>query len=233
MKNKDPYKILGIERTADAIKIKEAYRALASANHPDSGGSHDRMVDINWAYKLLINPKSRAHYDAYGAEDNRTKASAEEECITLFERVIDTLGMQTRADYFDHMRQRIASKKAEMVAIIDGTEPGVAKIRAVLVRIKGSGTVFHSHLESKIKMLLSQKDAAQERIETLDAMVVYLESMEFEVEQPEPLPDVWGISGLRSYQKTAFANHLIAVEEALNRQRAKRTDDLKKAGSGL
>ena len=54
---KDPYKILGVERTASDDEIKNAYRALARKYHPDKYRDSDlaemateKMQDINWAY---------------------------------------------------------------------------------------------------------------------------------------------------------------------------------------
>ncbi|MDB4942990.1 MAG: DnaJ domain protein [Labilithrix sp.] len=41
---------LGVPETADAITVREAYRELARIHHPDAGGDHARMAEINRAF---------------------------------------------------------------------------------------------------------------------------------------------------------------------------------------
>ena len=42
--------ILGVPATGDIGKVREAYRIAASSAHPDKGGSHERMTEINQAW---------------------------------------------------------------------------------------------------------------------------------------------------------------------------------------
>ena len=44
------WEILNISVTPNAQKIKEAYRVLAKKYHPDNGGSHHDMTELNGAY---------------------------------------------------------------------------------------------------------------------------------------------------------------------------------------
>lgn len=70
MDYKDYYKILGVERSANADEIKKAYRKLAMKFHPDRNQgnkqSEDRFKEINEAYEVLSDPKKRSHYDQLG-----------------------------------------------------------------------------------------------------------------------------------------------------------------------
>lgn len=59
----DYYTILGIQPSADPDTIRRAYRHQATRHHPDRGGSHERMVEINEAWHVLSNPGKRAEYD--------------------------------------------------------------------------------------------------------------------------------------------------------------------------
>jgi len=65
----DLYKILGVDKGADAATLKQAYRKLAMENHPDKGGDQNRFAEINNAYDTLKDPQKRAAYDHFGTAD--------------------------------------------------------------------------------------------------------------------------------------------------------------------
>ncbi|MCZ2127522.1 MAG: DnaJ domain-containing protein [Anaerolineales bacterium] len=71
MDYKDYYKILGVERKANADEIRKAYRKLAMKYHPDKNAgdkkAEDKFKDINEAYQVLSDEKKRAHYDQVGS----------------------------------------------------------------------------------------------------------------------------------------------------------------------
>ncbi|WOO77898.1 DnaJ subfamily C member 3 [Vanrija pseudolonga] len=62
-KQKDYYKVLDVPRDADERTIKKAFRRLAKKNHPDVGGSEEKMAQLNEAYEVLSDPKLREQYD--------------------------------------------------------------------------------------------------------------------------------------------------------------------------
>ena len=70
MAERDFYKILGVERTADEKEIKKAFRKLAKKYHPDTNqgnaSAEQRFKEINEAYDVLGDPKKRSLYDKYG-----------------------------------------------------------------------------------------------------------------------------------------------------------------------
>ena len=63
----DPYKILGLAKTASADEIKKAYRKLAKQHHPDlnpgSAEAAAKFKDISSAYDLLSDADKRARFD--------------------------------------------------------------------------------------------------------------------------------------------------------------------------
>lgn len=64
----DPYAALGLTNAATPAEIKQAYRKLARANHPDlhpdDTKAEARFKDISAAYDLLKDPTTRARYDS-------------------------------------------------------------------------------------------------------------------------------------------------------------------------
>jgi DnaJ family protein C protein 3 len=62
-KQKDYYKILGVSRDADERTVRKAFRKAAKTNHPDVGGSEEKMAQINEAYEVLSDPELRARFD--------------------------------------------------------------------------------------------------------------------------------------------------------------------------
>ena len=46
--------ILALPQLISRSDIKKQYYFLAKKNHPDQGGSAEKMEQLNWAYQLLI-----------------------------------------------------------------------------------------------------------------------------------------------------------------------------------
>lgn len=55
MTSTDPYRILGVARSATGVEIKAAYRLLARERHPDKkSGSHEAFVQLTAAYEYAL-----------------------------------------------------------------------------------------------------------------------------------------------------------------------------------
>ncbi|RCH94139.1 hypothetical protein CU098_004792 [Rhizopus stolonifer] len=65
----DPYKTLGVPKTASQNDIKKAYYKLAKQYHPDTNKDKDareKFVQIQEAYEILSDEQKRKQYDQFG-----------------------------------------------------------------------------------------------------------------------------------------------------------------------
>src|ERR1035437_10008832 len=67
MSNKDYYKTLGIDKSANKEDVKKAFRKLAHEHHPDKGGNAEKFKEVSEAYSVLSDHSKRAQYDTYGS----------------------------------------------------------------------------------------------------------------------------------------------------------------------
>jgi curved DNA-binding protein len=70
---RDYYEVLGVSRDATADQMQGAFRTLARKYHPDVNkdpAAEDRFKELNEAYHVLSDPKTRKRYDRFG-EDYR------------------------------------------------------------------------------------------------------------------------------------------------------------------
>ncbi len=67
---RDYYKVLGLERGADAEAIKRSFRKLARQHHPDvnpgDAAAEARFKEISEAYEVLSDPEKRRKYEQFG-----------------------------------------------------------------------------------------------------------------------------------------------------------------------
>ena len=62
--NKDYYGVLGVDKDASQVEIDRQYKRQAAKDHPDRGGSEERMKSLNEAYGILKDTSLRTAYDA-------------------------------------------------------------------------------------------------------------------------------------------------------------------------
>jgi Ca-activated chloride channel family protein len=73
--SQDLYAILGVPPSADEEQIRQAYRSIARHFHPDrnsASGAGILLKDINAAYEVLSERKSRTEYDSLRREQDTT-----------------------------------------------------------------------------------------------------------------------------------------------------------------
>jgi len=77
---RDYFKVLGVERGADADAIKRSFRKLARQYHPDVNpgdkGAEARFKEISEAYEVLSDPEKRRRYEQFGQYWNQMGGGA-------------------------------------------------------------------------------------------------------------------------------------------------------------
>jgi molecular chaperone DnaJ len=68
-KKRDYYEVLGVDRRANDVELKRAFRELARQYHPDVNpgrSAEERFKEANEAYAVLSDERARARYDRHG-----------------------------------------------------------------------------------------------------------------------------------------------------------------------
>jgi curved DNA-binding protein len=98
----DYYQVLGVKRDASSEEIQRAYRTLARRFHPDINkdpGAEERFKEINEAYEVLSDPKSRARYDRFGPAWRQVPEDYDERVGSPFGAGAGAGGRRVRVDF--------------------------------------------------------------------------------------------------------------------------------------
>ena len=73
---RDPYQVLGVDRSAEDAELKKAFRTLARELHPDVNRddpeAEEKFKEAAEAYEILSDPDRRRTYDQFGYEGLRS-----------------------------------------------------------------------------------------------------------------------------------------------------------------
>jgi len=116
VRQKDYYRILGIEKDATHQQVKETYRRLAFEFHPDRNkgdlNAVEKMKELNEAYAVLSDPEKRNRYDSmnqqygYDGYDHFRKGYSEQDIFRgsdinqIFEEMTRQFGFRNFNDLF-------------------------------------------------------------------------------------------------------------------------------------
>lgn len=67
LEEQDPYRLLGVSPLDSADTVRARYHALAMEQHPDRGGSAEKMRELNAAYERILRHRQRKRQEALSA----------------------------------------------------------------------------------------------------------------------------------------------------------------------
>lgn len=183
MKRPDHFSALGAERNDTPAQIKQHYRKLARAYHPDKGGDPEKFMAIQLAYDVLSDPDRRRRYEETG--DDGSRAKAEPGVQTLVTVVLGLVGecpdvrtndIVTKARSFLQAEVRkIAREQNELMA-------RAMKFRDAGKRLKGSD-LLRATIDSEADRLVLDAGRVGERETEVAAALALLRECNYETDE--------------------------------------------------
>ncbi len=92
---RDPYQVLGVERSAEEAELKKAFRKLARELHPDVNRddpeAESKFKEAAEAYEILSDPERRETYDRFGHEGLRSNGFSSQAAGAGFEDIFSSI----------------------------------------------------------------------------------------------------------------------------------------------
>lgn len=156
------YETLGVGKKATKPQIKKAYRDLAKKHHPDrKGGTVDKFQEIQKAYMVLYNDKSREEYDRTGESTGKVNSALSEayaSVASLFNTVIEqALGNLENVDFVEVCRKEINKHTSEAL-------DGISKLETRASRLKLAGKRLSKKKKSKKKKSQNMRESVLEGV---------------------------------------------------------------------
>lgn len=189
------YGALGLNPDASQDQIKDRYRRLSSALHPDrAGGDSDRYARISAAYDVLGDPEARAKYDVTGAKrpsDDRVRAAAVEVLMVCFNRFVEQVSDPATSSMIKFCQDVIQNIEANNSADIRANVSKKERLMTIRRRIKApSGHPLLRSIDEKLRAVIQQLAAGEERQLALARARIDLSKIDYQVdEDPFELPN--------------------------------------------
>jgi len=189
----DPYRVLGIGRTAEQGTIKTAYKLKARDAHPDRGGDPDVFIAVVKAFGLLSDPDLRRIFDQTGIVDIESLRSYRRDVTTVLADMFDaavrsavSTGLRLGAvDFIELMRTAVEKGVGEArseAAQIGAEMDALAALSRRIRRRDDNENLFTERLGAQLKAKSEQHAAVRRRLLILETAGVELGNYESDVE---------------------------------------------------
>ena len=183
----DPYVLLGVERDADEAAVKSAYRKVAKAAHPDSGGDADQFARLQTAYELLEDPVRRKVFDDTGYDPQLADAKDLKGLLMLETLVNEFILDEREPGSFDPvaaMRRKLTDDILKSRFHILELERHRTRVRKHMDRLgrKPETDVLSSMLRARSQSIAEAIRNAEAQIEAIEQAYTMLEGYSYELE---------------------------------------------------
>lgn len=161
----DPYKILGVDRSASNEEIKKAYRKLCKIYHPDVNhdspnreAAEEKFKEIGVAYQAIMDERSgkKSSYsfneDSSDFSDSRLRAAATYIQRGYFREAVNTLNSITDRNAMWYYLSAIANARLgnlimakEYAKTAYNMEPGNPQYRNLYTSLNSDGDFYRSY----------------------------------------------------------------------------------------
>lgn len=184
----NPYDTLGVDKDASVEEIKKSYRAKAKINHPDKGGSNEKMAKITKAANVLLNPAKKARYDETGKAGPNNSQSV---IFSLITNLIQHFFQSQDPEKVDlivwirnHQLREIATfqKQRKEVEVVN------VRCEKYLDKVEGEGSfreIYRNTLLTSIEAGKREMALIDEKIDIANQVVCILNDHSYKIKKEE------------------------------------------------
>lgn len=197
----NPYKILGIKKTATPEEIRAAYIAAAKEHHPDAGGGEDDFKRVQTAFDILKDPHKRARYDETGFiagdPECELRQVAIRSLMDMFSRLMEEIPEHASEsiDLIKIMRDASTNALMENEKQLIKLSAQEAKIQRWIGKLrkrlktkkKGQNNFILFAAEQKLQSIAAQKNQPKRIIDVIKKSLELLEDFEYQFDAPSPI----------------------------------------------
>lgn len=193
------YDTLGVAVDATKAEIKKAFKRKASKAHPDrEGGDKAKFQELQRAYAVLSDDRSRTKYDTDGEEGGEHVPTPREQAYQnlsmLFTSIItENLDCIETIDIIKTIEQNVTKNRMGPKSLIKKMEKRLSKISKAVQKLKrkvkkeGTPDLFEHILGTQAQDAQRNIAQAKEQLEMMDIMLEVAHQYEYDFDYPDPI----------------------------------------------
>jgi len=194
----NPYKTLGVEKSATQEEIKKAYYKKSMKYHPDknNGKQSEKFIELNEAYKILMDPATKKEFDETGQVRKKLdKQQAINQILqTVFLEIISKNSNFLEIDIFEAINKSIEYGFNLLDADIQRFEAQKNNFQEMAKRIKldAPNRIFSGIISDKIKEYEGNILVLKERYANGMAAMEYIKKCQYDKKERQAMIDNFG-----------------------------------------